>query len=380
MTRTSMKRILVLNVGSATVKGALLDVDDSSCFRHDHAARDLAPGSAESEVREVVDRIFDELLPRSSAVHAVGHRFVHGGDRYGSTVEFDADLDRSLDALRDLAPLHNPIALAGIRAARERIPHVPHIVVFDTGFHSNRKPESTRYALPSNVSKEYGLRRFGFHGIAHAALTESLARATGVPTKLVTAVTLQLGSGCSACAVREGQSVETTMGFSPLGGLPMATRPGDLDPGVLLALLRAGWSPERLERLLSHDSGLQGLAGRSRMEEVLELEAAGDPGAALAIAQFVRAVVMTTGAYLTLLDGAGAIVFGGGIGTHSPSIRERISRGLSAWDVELRPDRNTDRVRGLISRGDSRPVYVFETDEEQRIARQAFSLLQGEPG
>ena len=366
-------RVAVLNAGSATVKGAVVQVDASGPTAHARISRASIP---ESDPKQTFGDLLEELLA-TGAVDAVGHRIVHGGREFRSTVRLEPSMEPLLEALGHLAPLHNPVALAGIRAARERLPGCPQVGVFDTAFHADRRPESFRYPLPWDLCEELGLVRYGFHGIAHTALSGALAEARAMDASDVTAVTLQLGAGCSGCAIDRGRSVETSMGFSPLGGLPMATRCGDLDPGVVLELLRRGRSVEELEDLLTHGSGLYGLSGTADMREVLRAEAQGDERAGVAVALFVRSIVGLTGAYLTLLRGEGAIVFGGGIGAGSSEIRERVARGLSAWDVALDPERNTAMQWGRISQEGTRPVYVFETDEERLIAREAYALLRG---
>lgn len=368
------KSILVLNAGSSTIKGELLEVGSGSARPLARTSRMIA-GAADAD--GVFKDVLDSLTQVGSKIDAVGHRIVHGGAEFSSAIVVDSSVEKALEELSHLAPLHNPRSLAGIRVTRERFPRTPQVAVFDTAFHADRGPESMRYALPSDLCETHGIRRYGFHGIAHAGLVQSLAAETGAGTDTITAVTLQLGSGCSACAVKNGRSVETSMGISPTGGLPMATRSGDLDPGVFFTLLRQGWGVEELERLLTKGAGLEGLAGGSEMKDLQAAALTGDAQAELAIAHFVHAVVMTTGAYLTLLAGEGAVVFAGGIGTNSAFIRERIAKGLRAWDVELDPSRNRLGHMGLISTDESRPVYVFETDEESLIGRETYDLLHG---
>ena len=338
-------RVAVLNAGSATVKGAVVEVGASELTTHARISRASIP---ESDPKETFGELLAELLA-TGAVDAVGHRIVPGGPEFRSTTRLEPSMDQSLEALAHLAPLHNPVALAGVRTARERLPGCPQVVVFDTAFHADRRSESLRYPLPWDLCEELGLVRYGFHGIAHAALSGSLAEARDVNATDVTAVTLQLGAGCSGCAIDRGRSVETSMGFSPLGGLPMARRCGDLDPGVVLELLRGGRSVEELEDLLTRGSGLYGLSGSADMREVLHAEAQGDERAGVAVALYVRSIVGLTGAYLTLLRGEGAIVFGGGVGAGSSEIRERVAKGLSAWNVALDRERNTAMQWGCIS-------------------------------
>jgi acetate kinase len=361
-------RVAVLNAGSATVKAALVEVDSG-------AARVLGRGSEEFAEDGERAAAFRAALAAAGAleggVEAIGHRVVHGGRTFSAPARVDAEVERVIDDLARLAPQHNPPALEGIRIARELFPERPSVAVFDTAFHAERAPESQRYALPWELSDSLGLARFGFHGIAHASLVESLAEAEGRRAGEVAAVTLQLGAGCSACAVDAGRSVETSMGFSPLEGLPMATRSGDVDPSVVLELVDRGRSPGAIRDLLTRQSGLKGLCGDADLRNVLAAEAAGSE----------RARVATVGAYLTLLGGRGAVVFGGGIGTHSADIRRRVAGGLATWNVALDPRRNDDpHARGIVSARGARPVYVFETDEERLIARNAYDLLQGARG
>ena len=289
-------------------------------------------------------------------------------------------MESVIEELTDLAPAHNPAALEGIRAARQVYPELPEVGVFDTTFHFGRDPESRLYALPDDVVEDGGYVRYGFHGIAHASLVESLAGARGTERERVDAVTLQLGSGCSACAVRGGESVETSMGYTPDEGLMMATRSGDVGPGVMVELFRDGRTADEVEALLNERSGLLGVGGSADMRELLEREERGDGRAALAIRMFVRRVVERVGAYWTLLEGRGALVFGGGIGTNSPEIRRRVAAGLGAWDVRLDRDRNRANEPGRVSEEGSRPVYAFRTDEARLIAREAASVLRAPDG
>jgi len=368
-------RVAVLNAGSATAKAAVVEVDGPETRLRWRGSRDLESGGG---ARAAFAALLDELDAHCDRVDAIGHRVVHGGRRFSEPVRVDASVEQAIASLAPLAPLHNPLALDGLRLARERLPGRPMVAVFDTAFHAGRGPESLRDPLPWDLCDELGLLRYGFHGIAHASLVASLARDQAVAPDAVHAVTLQLGAGCSACAIEHGRSIETSMGFSPLGGLPMATRPGDLDPGVVLALLRRGHAADALEDLLGRRSGFLGMAGSADLRQVLAAEAGGDERARVAVALFVRRIVSVTGAYLTLLRGRGALVFGGGIGTHSAEIRRRVIAGLEAWGLALDPERNASARSGRISTEASRPAYVFETDEETLIASCTERLLQSE--
>lgn len=369
-------RVLTLNLGSATLKLALAEVRDGEV---DVSARRTASlGSCvgkDDDLEAAVLAALEESGIAAGSVDAVAHRIVHGGTRFREPALVDRELEAAVEELARFAPLHNPAALAGIRAARQAVPDRPMVAVFDTAFHAARPAASMRYALPRELADELGLLRFGFHGIAHAALVEALAAAEGVPADEVDAVTLQLGAGCSACAVRAGRSVETSMGATPLEGLAMPARCGDVGPGALLRMMQLVEDAGELEELLSCESGLKGLAGASDVRILLRREAAGDEEAALALELFVRRIVQTVGGYLTLLEGEGALVFGGGIGSGSAEIRARVAGRLAAWSVALDDVRNGEIGRGRISRPGSRPVYAFETDEERILAREAARVV-----
>jgi len=363
--------VATLNVGSGTVKAALAQVvgDGSRIVRRETIAW-REPDALGPALREALGRVVPD-----GRVAAVAHRVVHGGDAFTRPVRVDDEVERRLEALSALAPLHGPPALEGLRAARRALPGVPAVAVFDTAFHVARPRASRVYALPPDVAGPLGIRRYGFHGLAHASLLASLARASAAWPSSLDAVTLQLGSGCSACAIARGSPVETSMGFTPLEGLVMATRSGDVDPSVVLYLLRQGRSVDEVEALLNRGSGLRGLAGAADVRDVLRAEERGEERAALAMDVFVRRIVATVGAYLTLLDGRGDLVFGGGIGTHSAEVRRRIAAGLRAWDVTLDEPRHRADPTGRVSAPGSRAVWVFETDEESILAREAASVL-----
>jgi acetate kinase len=356
-----------LNAGTATLKAALFDLasgDVVETYRAEYEWTDQDGADIVARALEGIETSFD----------AVGHRVVHGGAAFTDPVRIDRNVEDALQALVPLAPLHNARALQVIRMAKRFRPDVPAFAAFDTAFHVGRPEESMRYALPAELVRSLALRRYGFHGIAHAGLVEELAAAQRVRPALISAVTLQLGAGCSACAVEDGRSIETSMGYTPLEGLVMATRCGDIDPAIVLQLARAGHSLDDIEEQLNRRSGLLALSGRHDVREILAAEARGDDAARLALGVFVRRIVLTVGAYLTLLGGRGAIVFGGGIGTHSPQIRERVLRGLRAWQVELDTSLNDANEVGRISPEGSRPVFAFRTNEERMIARAIMRL------
>lgn len=349
-------RILVINCGSATLKYKLFTMEPS-------AIQPLAAGALEISrgYRAAVSKALESLpqLP-----DAIAHRVVHGGDRLTDVVRVDVPLLNHLRELGSLAPLHNGPALEGIEATLGV--GVPLVAAFDTAFHRTLPPRARRYALPDLP----GVRRYGFHGWSHRSVTERYAALSGNPRPTI--ITLHLGSGCSAAAIRLGRSIDTSMGFTPLEGLVMGTRPGDLDPGILLYLMQKGLTLDRLQSLLNHESGLQGLAGTSDMRELLRRT---DEAAALAVEIFCYRVLKYVGGYWAVLGGAEAIVFTGGIGENSPEIRRRISEALGWTGLEMDESRNAAGEE-RISKQSSRPaVYNIRTDEELLIAREACRLL-----
>jgi acetate kinase len=313
------------------------------------------------------------------ALVAVGHRVVHGGARFTTPVRVTTAVRRRLDALTPLAPLHNPAALAVIDAVRVHAPRAPAIAVFDTAFFHDLPVAARTYALPErwNDGRE-PLRRYGFHGLAHEYMAQRFAATRGARARRARVLSLQLGQGCSIAALAGGRPVETSMGFTPLEGLVMGTRPGDVDAGILLQRLAAGDSAATLDAELNHASGLMGLAGSNDVRSLLAREARGDAAAALALAVFVHRIVKYAGAYAAVLGGVDAVLFGGGIGEHAAPIRARVCAGL-AW-LGLKLDRQANARcagrEGVISTRDSAiEVHVVPVHEERSIARAACAAL-----
>jgi acetate kinase len=300
-------------------------------------------------------------------VAAVAHRVVHGGRRFREPVVIDEAVERELENAVELAPLHNAPALAAIRQARQALPDLPHIAVFDSAFHATIPEEAATYALPAQVREDWGIRRYGFHGLSVQWASERVR----VPRLVV----CHLGGGCSVTAVRDGHSVDTTMGFTPLEGVPMVTRPGSVDPGALIHLLEHHLTLEELDRLLEHESGLAGLSGLSG--DVRELESSNAPAARLALAVFTYRVATAVGAMATALGGLDALVFTAGIGENSASVRAAVCGRLGFLGVDLDTDANeAARPDTTVSTSDS-PVriVVLEAREEVVAARAARQLL-----
>ncbi|MCS6925074.1 MAG: acetate kinase [Candidatus Binatia bacterium] len=405
-------RILVLNSGSSSLKFRLCEVTDEASPRvHPLLSGVIEPlgGPAvlrlsstgappirqERQVRDHTEAVqwLGTLLQVDQAqgswslgqIDAVGHRVVHGGERFQHAVRIDARVIEEIAQLSELAPLHNPACLAGIRAMRALLGEsVPMVAVFDTAFHRTLPAHAATYAIPSALATRYQIRRYGFHGIAHASLADGYARATGRRGEDTRLITLQLGNGCSATAIHHGQSIDTSMGFTPLEGLMMGTRCGDLDPAVIPYLMRHTALPvATIERLLNEEAGLLGVSGLSHDMRTLLSAAERDARAALAIEMFCYRVRKYIGAYLAVLGGADAVIFGGGIGEHAPSIRARICAGMEWCGLWLDPDRNAAAV-GLpagsaarISGDEARlAAYVVAADEETWIARETVQCLR----
>jgi acetate kinase len=349
-------RILVINCGSTTLKYKLFATEQPGIQRLSAGVLEISRG-----YRAAVTQVLESLphLP-----DAIAHRVVHGGDQIADVVRVDVGLLNRLRKLGDLAPLHNGPALEGIEATLGL--DVSLMAAFDTAFHRTLPPHASRYALPELP----GIRRYGFHGWSHRFVMERYAELSRNP--LPTIITLHLGSGCSAAAIRLGKSVDTSMGFTPLEGLVMGTRAGDLDPGILMHLMQQGMTLDRLRSFLNHESGLQGLAGTADMRELLRRT---DDAAAFAVEIFCYRVLKYVGAYWAVLGGAEAIVFTGGIGENSPEIRRRVCAGLGWTGLQIDEHRNAageERISSLSSRT---AVHNIRTDEELLIAREASRLL-----
>jgi len=325
------------------------------------------------------------------SAEAVGHRVVHGGERFSQSVLLDDSVLREIDSLSVLAPLHNPAGLAGIRGARTILGSaIPMVAVFDTAFHRSMPITAKTYALPYELAHRHHIQRYGFHGIAHASLLAGYGASTGRPIDQDRFITMQLGNGCSMAAIAGGRSVDTSMGFTPLEGLVMGTRCGDIDPSIVSYLADKEQVPvSKVDQWLSEQSGLLGLSGLSNdMRDILQAADQGqDKQAKLAIDVFCYRARKYVGAYLAALEGAEAVIFGGGIGEGSPQIRTRICAGMEWCGLRLDAERNASTVglspgmAACIS-NDQSPLkaYVVAADEETLIARETVRCLQQAKG
>jgi acetate kinase len=366
-------RVLVLNSGSSSVKYQFLDSD---------TGERLAGGVVEEVVdhvealRAVVDAI-DEL---DEAVDAIGHRVVHGGDVVSEPTLIDDDLVAVIRRLVPLAPLHNPANLAGIEAARAAWPTVPQVAVFDTAFHQSLPPAAYRYAVPTAWYEEFGVRRYGFHGTSHDYVSARAAEALGRRLDDVDLIVAHLGNGASMTAVQGGRSVETSMGLSPLEGLVMGTRSGDVDPAVIGYVAEAsGRSESDVLAELNRSSGLLGLCGDSDLREITARIEAGDAAADLALDVFCHRIRKYVGAYVAVLGGCDALVFTAGIGEHSVLVRSRVCAGLEVFGMVLDEGRNGRSETVISADHATTNVLVIPTDEERAIAEQTARVVTASP-
>lgn len=366
--RIAGMRILVVNAGSTTMKLSVIDDGDAA------VAADTLPAPA-GRIDEAAVR---EFVAASAPIDAVGHRVVHGGTTFVAPTLVTADVVRRLQALTDLAPLHQPKSLRALALVGQCLPDTPAVACFDTAFHAAMPAAAATYALPADWRTRWPLRRFGFHGLSHAYAARRAAELTGRTVASLRVVTCHLGAGASLAAVDRGVSVDTTMGFTPLDGLVMATRSGNVDPGLVLWLEQhAGISPAELASTLEHRSGLLGLSGSGDMRAVLAAEAAGDPAAALAVDVYLHRIRAGIAAMTAAMGGLDVLVFTGGVGEHAAPIRARAVAGLAFLGVAVDAAANDAAVGDgeLTADGASVRVYVIAAREDLEIARQVRETL-----
>lgn len=402
--------VLVINCGSSSIKAEVVDTEGGR--RHGgfaieriaeqggaatrlHWHGPWADGHADGHplakssdhaaaLAEVLPQLRSRVADAQIELAGVVHRVVHGGERFAEPTRIDAEVEAAIAALCPLAPLHNPANLAGIRAARELLPGLLHVAVFDTAFHQTMPRRARAYALPRELVERHGIRRYGFHGPSHAHVAARAAEHLGEDLRDLRLITCHLGNGCSLCAVEYGRSVETSMGMTPLEGLAMGTRCGDLDPGVILHLLRSGYALDDLDTLLNERSGLTGMSGAGKdLRDIERRAAAGDEDCRLAIHVFAHRLRKYIGAYAAVMGGVDGIVFTGGIGQHSALIRHRACQRLEFLGARLDEERNREAdvdVDGVqvaeISTSHSRVrLLAIATDEQLELAREAAALL-----
>ncbi|WP_433158430.1 acetate/propionate family kinase [Kribbella sp. CA-247076] len=396
----AMDHVLVVNAGSSSLKYSLVDAGTGEATgsglverigesqgRHVHRGPDGETETSakvpthEDALRAAIEA-FEAHGPSLDDVElaAVGHRVVHGGATFGAPALIDDDLVAAVTDLVPLAPLHNPANLEGIRVARRLFPDLPQVAVFDTAFHQTLPPHAYTYAVPSSWSEEHGIRRYGFHGTSHAFVSQEAARLLGRDPADVNAIVLHLGNGCSASAVRGGESVETSMGLTPLEGLVMGTRSGDVDPAIPAYLMRElDLSMDDIDEALNKSSGLKGLTGENDFREVSRMRADGDERAALAFDVYCHRIRKYVGAYYAVLGTVDAVVFTAGVGENSAEVRAAALSGLQRLGISVDEDRNAEKSKKArhISPDDGDvAVLVVPTNEEWQIARESVSLVR----
>ena len=393
--------VLVINAGSSSLKYSLVDAhsgdsvgggtverigESTGSLTHrgpdGESRREQRFDTHEDALRAVLDAFASEGPSLDDIdLAAIGHRVVHGGDRFADPVLVDDDLIDAVSALVPLAPLHNPANLEGMEVARKLFPALPQVAVFDTAFHQTLPEHAYTYAVPAAWKEEHHVRRYGFHGTSHAFVSGEAATMLGRARDEVNLIVLHLGNGCSATAVAGGRSVDTSMGMTPLEGLVMGTRSGDIDPALHAHLHRqVGWSLEEIDDVLNRESGLKGMAGENDFRELMRLVDAGDQRAVLAFEVYCYRIRKYVGAYYAALGSVDAVVFTAGVGQHAPRMRARVLGGLEALGIRLDPARNeADSTQARVVSTEDSPVsvLVIPTNEEWEIARQSLTVVRG---
>ena len=392
-------RILTLNAGSSSLKASVIDTGQEETLLQFHAdwsahptvCHVTVPGRDESrseenwsDVTSAVRVACSEVIANlSSDIDAVAHRVVHGGTHFTKTALMTPEAESVIQELATLAPLHNPRCLEGIAAARCSLPQIPHVATFDTAFHASLPPEAFTYPVPHAWTVEWGIRKYGFHGLSHSYSARRVAEIVGSPLSELRIVVAHLGHGASLCAIKSGRSVDTTMGFTPLEGVMMGTRSGSIDPGVILHVMREHHvSVSRMDRLLNHESGLLGVSRVSAdMRHVQQAAQSGNDRAKLAIEMYVHRVRQAIAAMATSMAGLDALVFTGGIGEHAGEVRQAVCAPLEFLGIKLSEQLNdTSQPDSQISDVASQiPVFIIAAREDLMLAREASALLEKLP-
>ena len=395
--------VLVINCGSSSVKYQLIETDEGrilcsgiverigaikSIVKHEVTGNKPIKKTADLEdhskaLKEILDFISNPdngVISSLDDISAVGHRVVHGGETFKDSVLIDDDVIKAIEQAIDLAPLHNPPNLSGIHAAQEALPDIPHVAVFDTAFHHSVPAQAYLYGIPNRLYRRYKIRKYGFHGTSHYYVSRRYFELSGINVEDSKVITCHLGNGASVCAIRGGDSVDTSMGFTPLSGLIMGTRSGDIDPSILFYLVEKEELPLRdLHSLLNRHSGLLGLSGYAAdMRDLMQEAENGDRRCQQAIDAFAYRVKLYIGSYMATLNGCDAIIFTAGIGQNSPQVRQKVLQDMEGLGVRLDTDRNLEAVGTVerkVSTDDSKvDVYVIATDEELVIAKEAAKI------
>jgi len=401
--RGNIMIVLVINCGSSSVKYKVIEANTSSVyctgiverigavtsiFRHDSTfgksvKETLVVDDHSKAMKVIMDYITTHIgafLPENTTIEAVGHRVVHGGESFKESVLIDDDVIEAIESAFDLAPLHNPPNLKGIKAAKEHLPNVPHVAVFDTAFHHSLPPEAYLYAIPNRLYRRYKIRKYGFHGISHYYVSRKYHELFDPHHEKKKVITIHLGNGSSVCAIKEGKSVETSMGFTPLSGLIMGTRSGDIDPSIMFYLIeKEELSISNVHALLNQHSGLLGMSGYSSdMRDLIQEAEKGDARCQQAIESYCYRIKQFVGSYIATLNGVDAIIFTAGIGENSALIREKALQGLDELGITIDKELNysdaSTSARIISSNSSKVSVYTIPTDEELVIAQDAAKI------
>lgn len=363
-----------IGTNEAFIKHKILTTEPAQTIERKGPIADHTAG-----LQQVLQLLLDPdtgLIRSVDEIKAVGHRVVHGGERFASATLITPAVKETIKALFPLAPLHNPINYQCIDIAEHTFPNARQIAVFDTAFHQTMPEYAFRYAIPESLYTEDGIRVYGFHGTSHKYVSEQAAVWLGKPDAKL--ISIHLGNGCSMTAVRAGQSIDTSMGFSPLAGLVMGTRSGDVDPAIIFHLMSTGYSPDDVNTLLNKQSGMQGLTGQSDMRDIRKALELGDRTAALALDIYAYRIRKYIGAYAAVLNGLDALIFTAGVGENDTAMREQVCDGLDFLNIHLDSEKNSIPSAGIreINRSDSAvKILVIPTNEELEIANQSYAVL-----
>jgi acetate kinase len=398
-------KVVTLNCGSSSIKYGVYSADDCALIASGLLEKIGSPESHLKQKRLAKDGTFeikeisgpvadhwegfefimktnadDRIIKNDSELFGIGHRVVHGGELFSKPAIIDDKVIAAIRKLIPLAPLHNPHNLLGIEVARKRSPGLHQVAVFDTAFHQTLPPHAYHYALPYEFYTEHSVRRYGFHGTSHLYVAKVAAEHLGKPLEEVNLITLHLGNGASAAAVQNGKCIDTSMGLTPLEGLIMGTRCGDIDPAIHFYLMRqTGLSADKIEKLLNSQSGLKGICGVNDMRQIQEKAEAGDERAILALSMFCYRVKKYMGAYIAAIGRTDAIVFTGGIGENSAIVRETTCAALDNLGISLDPQKNkavSGKISEIQKNGAAIKIIVIATDEELEIARQTIETIK----
>lgn len=371
-------KILALNSGSSSIKYRLFDSDNHFKILEQGLAERIGQKSSFPDHKAAMEYLFSNENKALKGIDAIGHRIVHGGERFTKPVLINKEVIKEISELAEFAPLHCEPNIIGIEVLQKIFPNVPHVAVFDTAAHASLQPKAFLYGIPYEYYEKYKIRKYGFHGINHSYVAHVAARHIKKPFEALKIITCHLGNGCSISAFEKGKSIDNSMGFTPLEGLVMGTRSGDLDPSVVLYLFeKLGLQMDQMRDLLNKKSGLLGLIGKNDMRDIIAMAESGDKLAQITIEIFVYRIQKYIGAYAAALNGINVIVLTGGIGENSPYIRDRIMQNFSYLGAHINHQKNESNEIVFSAENSDVIVMSIPANEEKEIAEQTYQLLQG---